>query len=132
MTEASLLVILCADLHAWNKAPARYWESAPPDVRDYLVSSIKGFYNGQDQIQRDEAMRSVGIAAQTLMLAAKAMGYDTCPMIGFDPVAVAKLINLPSDHVIGMMLTIGKAAKPAQPKGGFLPMDEIVVSDRFK
>ena len=43
------------------------------------------FYEGKDQLQRDEAMRSCGIAAQTIMLAAKSMGYDSNPMIGFDP-----------------------------------------------
>jgi nitroreductase len=45
------------------------------------------------------------------------MGYDSCPMIGFDPVKVAEVINLPSDHVIGFMIAVGKAVKPAMPKG---------------
>jgi nitroreductase len=31
------------------------------------------------------------------------VGYDSCPMIGFDPEQVADLINLPEDHVIGFM-----------------------------
>ena len=131
VTEASLLVILCADVKAWNKSPERYWTDAPQQVRDYLVPMIKPFYEGRDQVQRDEAMRSVGIAAQTLMLSAKAMGYDSCPMIGFDTDAVAKLINLPTDHTVGMMLTIGKATKPAYPKGGFLPQNEVVIENRF-
>ena len=60
-------------------------------------------YKGNEQVQRDEAMRSCGIAAQTLMLAAKAMGYDSCPMDGFDFEAVGKLINLPADHLISMV-----------------------------
>ncbi len=76
-------------------------------------------------------MRSVGIAAQTIMLAAKAMGYDSCPMIGFDPKAVASLIHLPADHTIGMMISVGKATKPAQPKGGFLPFSEVVIENHF-
>lgn len=89
------------------------------------------FYDGQDQLQRDEAMRSIGIAAQTIMLAAKSMGYDSCPMIGFDPVKTAELINLPEDHVLGMLITVGKAAKPANPRGGQLPLEEVVIRDRF-
>ena len=43
------------------------------------------------------AMRSCGIAAQTLMLTAQSMGYDSCPMDGFDYEAVAELINLPDN-----------------------------------
>jgi len=100
-------------------------------VRQTLVPMIGQFYDGREPVQRDEAMRSVGIAAQTLMLAAKAMGYDSSPMIGFDPDAVAKIIQLPEDHVIGMMLAIGKGVQPARPRGGQLPKDEVVVVDRF-
>ena len=44
---------------------------------------------------------------------------------------VAALVNLPEDHVITMMITVGKAAKPAQPRGGQLPLSEVVIYDRF-
>ncbi len=40
-------------------------------------------------------------------------------------------INLPSDHVIGFMIAVGKAVKPAMPKGGQLALSEVVVQDRF-
>ena len=88
-------------------------------------------YEGKEQLQRDEAMRSCGIAGQTIMLAAKSMGYDSCPMIGFDPVMVAEIINLSSDHVIGFMIAVGKAVKPAMPKSGQLALSDVVVQDRF-
>jgi nitroreductase len=76
-------------------------------------------------------MRSCGFAAQTIMLAAKAMGYDTCPMEGFDFAKVGKLINLPSDHIISMMVVVGKKAKDAGPRGGQLPLSDIVFEDHF-
>jgi len=129
--DASLLFILCADLHAWRNTPERYWEDAPKEVSDFLVSAMEPFYGHKKWQQRDEAMRSVGIAAQTLMIGAKGMGYDSCPMIGFDELEVAKLINLPENYIIGMMVTVGKAAKPAQYKGGFIPDDEVFFEDRF-
>ncbi len=131
VTDASMVIVVCADLKAWQKNPERYWQDAPQPVRDYLVPAIGQFYQGHEQLQRDEAMRSVGIAAQTIMLSAKSMGYDSCPMIGFDAAAVGKLINLPADHAVGMMITVGKSAKPAQNKGGFLPKEETVIKDRF-
>lgn len=131
VTDASVVVILCADLLAWKKDPARYWRNAPQAARDYLVPAIIKSYEGQDQFQRDEAIRSCGMAAQTIMLAAKALDYDSCPMIGFDPKQVAKLINLPDDHMIAMMITIGKALKPAAPRGGQIPLDEVVFNDHF-
>jgi nitroreductase len=130
VTEASILIILCADLHAHEDA-ARYWVNAPQPVQDMLVPMIEPFYKDNAGLQRDEAMRSVGIAAQTLMLTAKSMGYDSCPMIGFDPVKVAEIINLPEHHVIAMMLPVGKALKDANVRGGQLPYEEVVFPDGF-
>jgi nitroreductase len=131
VTDASLLVILTADLKAWAKDPSRYWKDAPQPVREYIVPAIGKYYDGREQAQRDEAMRSCGIAAMALMLAAQEMGYASCPMDGFDFDAVGKLINLPSDHVITMMVTIGKGVKEASPRGGQLSLDEVVKTDRF-
>jgi len=131
ISEASMLVVICADLRAWGKSPERYWRDAPEAVGEIMVPMIGPFYEGKDQLQRDEAMRSAGIAAQTLMLSAKAMGYDSCPMIGFDTDKVAELLNLPVDHTVCMVVVIGKALKPANPRGGQLPMDEVVITDRY-
>ncbi|MBL8506332.1 MAG: nitroreductase family protein, partial [Methylobacillus glycogenes] len=132
VTDASLLVVLTADLKAWEKEPNRYWRNAEPAVRDYLVNAIAGYYGGKEQVQRDEAMRSCGMAATTLMLSAKALGYDSCPMDGFDFDAVAKLLNLPADHTPAMFVAIGKPLRPANPRGGQLALDEVVIRDKFK
>ena len=132
VTDASLLVLLTADMRAWAKDPARYWRDAPPEVGRMLVDWMGPFYEGKEQLQRDEAMRSCGIAGQTLMLAAKAMGYDSCPMIGFDQQKVAELVRLPADHAIGFMIAVGKGVKPAWPKPGQLPLSEVLVLDRFQ
>ncbi len=131
VTDASMLIILCADLKAWEKEPLRYWHSAPKPVREFMVPSIHQYYDGLDQVQRDEAMRSCGIAAQTLMLAAQSMGYDSCPMDGFDFDAVADLINLPEDHAVSLFVAIGKGLKDAHPREDQLPMDEVIIADRF-
>jgi nitroreductase len=129
--EATLLIVLTADLNAWAKQPERYWKNAPKAASDVLVSMIGQYYQSNDQVQRDEAMRSCGMAATTLMLAAKEMGYDTCPMDGFDFAAVSKLLNLPADHIPSMFVVVGKAIKAAAPRGGQLAMDEVVVYNQF-
>lgn len=131
VTDASLLFVLAADLRAHTRDPARYWVDAPKAAQDILVPMITPFYEGRDWLARDEGMRSVGFAAQTIMLAAKSMGYDSCPMVGFDYDKVAKSIRLPDDHALAMMLAVGKATKPAWSKPGFIPLDEVVLRDRF-
>lgn len=131
MTEASLLVLFTADMKAWEKNPQRYWANAPQEVADLLVNWMGPFHEGREWLQRDEAQRSIGMAMQTLMLAAQGMGYQSCPMIGFDIDEVAKLINLPDDHVMGPMVAIGKGTKEAWPKPGQLSLDEVVVENGF-
>lgn len=131
VTDSSLFIIMCADSKAWEKEPLRYWANADKAVQDFMLPAIDAYYRGKDQVQRDETMRSCGIAAQTLMLAAKAMGYDSCPMDGFDFDKVAQLINLPNDHIITMFVAIGKATKQAWPRAGQLAIGEIVIRDKF-
>ena len=131
ITDASLLIIMTADTSAWKKNPERYWENAPKEAAELLVNWMAPFHEGREWLQRDEAQRSIGMAMQTLMLAAKAMGYDSCPMIGFDIDEVAKLINLPDDHVMGPMVAIGKGTKDPWPKPGQLPLDEVVFENCF-
>jgi nitroreductase len=131
MTDASLLIIMTADIDAWKKNPERYWVNAPKEVADLLVNWMAPFHEGREWLQRDEAQRSIGMAMQTLMLAATSMGYESCPMIGFDIDKVAELINLPQDHVMGAMVAIGKGTKKAWPKPGQLPLSEVVIENGF-
>ncbi len=131
ITDASLLVLFTADVKAWQKNPERYWMNAPKEVADLLVNWMGPFHEGREWLQRDEAQRSIGLAMQSLMLAAQDMGYESCPMIGFDSEQVAELINLPEDHVMGPMVAIGKGIKDPWPKPGQLPLEEIVFVNSF-
>ena len=131
VTDTSLFIVLCADLKSWEKQPERYWINAPKEVQEFMIPAIDAYYRGKDQVQRDEAMRSCGIAAQTLMLAATEMGYASCPMDGFDFEKVGQLINLPDDHVIAMFVAIGKGTKEAWPLPGQLDLADIIVKNKF-
>jgi len=130
VTDASLLLILCADLKAWENA-RDYWKNVSKETQDFLVKDIIMTFQNNEQLERDEAIRSVGIASQTIMLAVKSAGYDSCPMIGFDQKKVSDLINLPKNYIIGMMLAIGRAKRPANPRGGQLSMDKVIFTNKF-
>jgi nitroreductase len=131
VTEASLLLVLCADLNAWEKQPKRYWADAPEEVQDFLLPAIENYYTNHHQAQRDECMRSSSIAAMNIMLMAKGMGYDSCPMDGFDFDQVAKIIKLPHDHIITMIITVGKKKVDARPRAGQLPLNEVFFKNSF-
>jgi len=57
------------------------------------------------------AAKSVALAAENLMLALRAHGFDSCPMEGFDEVRVKRLLNLPRDAFVVMVLGAGERAR---------------------
>lgn len=131
MTDASMLVVFCAQVDSWEKNVRRVWEGTPSEVQELMAGAIDNYYRDKPQVQRDETMRSCGLMAQTLMLAARGKGLDSCPMDGFDFEAVGKLINLPDNHVIALMVAVGKRAAEPKPRVGKLPFEEVVIRDRF-
>jgi nitroreductase len=131
VTDSSLLLVLTMDVQAWQKEPIRYWQDAPQEAQDFILPALEAYYLDNPQAQRDEAMRTGGLVAMNLMLMAQQMGYDSCPMDGFDFDQVGELINLPEDHLICMMLAIGKQTKDSWPRLARLPASEIVRENKF-
>ena len=96
-----------------------------------LIPAIDAYYRDKPQVQRDEAMRSSGIIAMSIMLLAQEQGWHSCPMDGFDFDAVGTLINLPEDHVVSMMITIGKRTQESFPRVGKIPLNEVLIENTF-
>ncbi len=131
VSGCSLLMVLCYDLMAWDRDPERYWSNAPPAVAQQMVSEIRDFYRDDEKLQRDEGMRTCGIAAGAVMLQARELGLDTCAMDGFDYKRVGHLIHLPADHEICLMIAIGKAAQPPHARPGLLQPGDTIVNEGF-
>ena len=131
VTEASHLILIITDIKAWEKGMKEKWKNVPKEVGDFMSSSAPQFYEGREQLQRDEAIRSASFATQTLLLAATSMGYETGTMIGFDFDKAAKIINLPKNHIISNFIVIGKGVKEAMNRGGQLSLEEVLIKDSF-
>ncbi|MEQ9546680.1 MAG: nitroreductase family protein [Marinobacter sp.] len=54
------------------------------------------------------ATKSTALAAENLMLALRAHGYDSCPMEGFDECRVRRLLKLPEKGLVTMIMAAGK------------------------
>ena len=131
VSDASVVFVMCADLNAHNIDPQKIWGHAPQAVQDILGPMTAPFYEGKERLIRDEGVRSSALAGMTLMLAAHDMGYDSCPMIGFDADAVGKLINLPADHMVSFIIVVGKKTQDAWPRGPRLPDETVLIHNRF-
>lgn len=68
--------------------------------------------------------KSCALAAQTFMLAMVAEGYATCPMEGCDSKRLKKLLNLPKNAQINMVVAVG----PADKKGIYGPRSRVPLS----
>lgn len=54
------------------------------------------------------AVKSASLACQNVMLAARAYGFDSCPMEGMDSTRVKKILNLPQDAIVVMGISLGE------------------------
>jgi nitroreductase len=129
--DGSLVIILCGNMNAWKEEPLRYWKNNTPEKQELVKNSLSKKYADSPQNRRDEAIRSCGFAGQTIMLAAKQMGLDSCPMVGFEYDELADIIKLPNDHLIVLMIVVGKSLEPAGERGGQLPLDQVVFENHF-
>lgn len=100
---------------------------------DGEVESVTSFYETRGEgFKREEAIRNGSLSAQLFMLAAKEKGWDTCPMIGFDPAAIAEALEVPDRYVPVMLIAIGKENTAKQrPRGYRKPVGEFVSYGRF-
>ena len=77
-----------------------------------LTMLVTGFFRPTPRLGRLSHTRivlhkSLALAAQTFMLSIKAEGYDTCPMEGFDEWRVKKLLKLPRQADVSMVISVG-------------------------
>ncbi|MDP4096004.1 nitroreductase family protein [Paenibacillus sp. P96] len=131
--ESSLTIAVLGDLEA-NRNTVIFDQAVEAgllksEIRDAMVGQINGAYQSP-QAARDSAIMNASLAAQNIMLAAKSLGYDTCPMVGFSPEKLIQEFNIPDRFLPVMLITVGKAKEPARPSGR-LPLSETVVRGGF-
>ncbi|MFK7694634.1 nitroreductase family protein [Paenibacillus sp. HJGM_3] len=135
VVDASVVVAVLGDLEAHRHAEPLYSGAVKAgaiseELKNTLVGQIQGVYKSSPQVGRDEAIRNASLAAMQLMLAAKAKGYDTCPMGGYNPAKLVEEFHIPSRYLPIMLVTIGKALKPAYSSPRF-KVEEITVWNGF-
>ncbi|MGD6804403.1 nitroreductase family protein [Rossellomorea aquimaris] len=136
IVDASVVIAILGDREAYKKADQIYTQIAergnmPEDVKDMYVNSIFDNY-GNFPKERLAKIAHIdgGIVANQLMLAAKAKGYDTVPMGGYDEAQFVEAFNVPESYEPVMLLSLGKGAKAGFEKTR-LPLDDVLSWNRF-
>jgi nitroreductase len=98
----------------------------PAEVRDQQVPAIAGLVETMTTEQKKEMfLIDAGLVSMQLMLAARAHGYDTNPIGGYEKDQIAEAFDLDKDRFYPVMLiSIGKAADQGYPSVR-LPVDVI-------
>lgn len=123
ISQASAVIAVLGDLEANLKGEKIYSELAEQgfiteDIKETLMTQINGAYQSE-QYAREAAYSNASLAAMQLMIAAKAMGYDTCAMGGFSKEAYVKEFNVSGRYEPVMLISVGKAAKEAHKSNRF-------------
>ncbi len=125
MEDCSVAILVCGKLDAYKDA-SKIYKEAPGEIQKKMLPMIQNFYEGKPQAQRDEAIRSASLAAMTLMYGAVNRGWGTCPMIGFDPEAVSKILKLTPNLIPVMFVVLGHQKDAPRPRSYRQPIEEVV------
>ncbi|MCY8499055.1 nitroreductase family protein [Bacillus atrophaeus] len=126
--ESSAVVAVLGDLKANENGEDVYGELAKQglitdEIKQTLLGQINGAYQNE-QFARDSAFLNASLAAMQLMIAAKAKGYDTCAIGGFNKEQFQEKFDVSDRFVPVMLISIGKAVKPAH-QSNRLPVSEV-------
>jgi nitroreductase len=124
--ECGAVLVVAGKLMAHEDVERVQQHVPDPAIRARIVKTVRGYYENDPQARRDEAIRSGSLSSMTLMLAAQSMGLVTCPMIGFDVRKVAEIVRVPDDHVVVMLIVLGRPGPGAPFPTSRLPLEETV------
>ncbi|MCK2158649.1 nitroreductase family protein [Exiguobacterium sp. 17-1] len=98
----------------------------PQEVRDRQVPAIQGMYESVPaSALKDSILIDSGLVSMQLMLVARAHGYDTNPIGGYEKDQIAEAFGMEKDRYVPvMLLSIGKAVDTGYPSVR-LPINDI-------
>ncbi|MEY8757990.1 nitroreductase family protein [Peribacillus frigoritolerans] len=128
---SSAVIAVFGDMNNFDNAEEIYGKAVdlglmPLEVKENILASFAGYF---EKITREEMKEVVlvdgGLVSMQLMLAARAYGYDTNPIGGYEKDQIAEAFGLEKDRYVPVMLiSIGKAADNGH-QSVRLPIDKV-------
>lgn len=123
----SHLIVFCADLDidgVIRRAEGAMRRAGFPSERlEHMVGLARAI---KDKLDRNWAREQVFMALCNAVIAAKALGFDSCPMTGFDPEGYRSVLGLPPTIEPVALCAIGYGEGPTAPKAR-LSKEEILL-----
>ncbi|WP_424766469.1 nitroreductase family protein [Paenibacillus sp. sgz302251] len=136
VVEASAVIIVLADLEMYRLSDKIYGASVEAgymteEVANNFIKNSTEMYSALPEERRKEiVVFDTGLVAMQLMLTARAKGYDTVPMGGYNRDQVKELFHISDRYLPTLMLPIGKAAAEAHPTSR-LTVDDVTSFNKF-
>lgn len=129
--DAAVTFIVLGDLRGYELMPEILGKSVAAGLIDQKMADgwtamANAGYSENEQLRRDEAIRSASLAAMNLMVAAEARGLVSGPMVGFDPAGVKKEFGIADRYLPVMLLTVGYPAPGNWPRKPRLAVDKVL------
>ncbi|WP_375088098.1 nitroreductase family protein [Peribacillus sp. RS7] len=136
IVDASAVIAVLADIEGYKNAERIYGELVNKGImkneikEPYVASIMHNYGNFSAEKALSVAMIDGGLVSMQIMLAAKAKGYDTVPMGGFDEAQFVDAFNVPENFKPVMLISIGKGTKAGFEKVR-LPLDSILTWNKY-
>jgi nitroreductase len=135
VVDASVVFVILGDLEAHRSLPEILEQSVKAgslarETADLWISTANQLYGAQPQLAREEAVRSVSLAAMVLMLSACNRGFTSCP-IGFASDQLREILRTGERYTPLMMIAVGRNASNSQKRRPRLPLSQILSFDEF-
>ncbi|GEM50179.1 nitroreductase family protein [Deinococcus cellulosilyticus] len=117
ITSAPYTIVVYSDAEDTLKTAVE--TSHPHFGEEGKVRQVQSIEKSLSKLSVQERARwgdtQANIVLGILMVAARGLGYDTVPMMGFDQTKVKQLLGLPDHVIITALLPIGRAAELGRP-----------------
>lgn len=120
--SSSAMVLIFGDLMCYEYAEEIYDTAVeegkmPAEVRDQQLAAIVPYYKNFSEAEMREVVKiDSSLAAMQFMLVARAHGYETNPMTGFEADQLAQAFDLDAQRYVPVMIvSIGKAVESGYP-----------------
>ncbi|MEJ9228817.1 nitroreductase family protein [Peribacillus butanolivorans] len=136
IVDASAVIAVLADIEGYKNAERIYGELVNKGImkneikEPYVASIMHNYGNFSTEKALSVAMIDGGLVSMQIMLAAKAKGYDTVPMGGFDENKFVDAFNVPENFKPVMLISIGKGMKAGFEKVR-LPLDTLLTWNKY-
>jgi len=115
--SSSAVIAVFADMNNFDYSEEIFGKAVelgymPKELKDYQLNAFKPMYEAMSETaMRETIILDAGLVSMQLMLVARAHGYDTNPIGGYEKDQIAETYGLDKDRYIPIMLiSIGKAA----------------------